>query len=141
MTNSQRLASVRKRLEQWLRKQAVSNADDMRSETAPRIYSESILIREGFYCGRQFNAGAYRAVWFMEEDELKISDRNGKWVCSLRGDELIPEESPADIAEEMAEENRDVIPMPMPTKTPGSTIEAETADDRDSDEQEIRRAA
>lgn len=32
---------------------------------------ETILIRDGFYCGRSFTAGNLRAVWFLEENVVK----------------------------------------------------------------------
>lgn len=34
--------------------------------------AETILIRGGLYCGRRFELGAFSAVWFVEEGELKI---------------------------------------------------------------------
>ena len=33
---------------------------------------ETILIRDGFYCGRSFTAGNFRAVWFLEENLIKF---------------------------------------------------------------------
>ena len=38
---------------------------------------EAILIRDGFYCGRRFQCGELKAVWFVEEDQLKIYDQEG----------------------------------------------------------------
>lgn len=32
---------------------------------------ETILIRDGFYCGRRFQSEQMQAIWFIEEDELK----------------------------------------------------------------------
>ena len=37
---------------------------------------ETILIREGFYCGRSFTCGGLRAVWFVEENLLKFFQRD-----------------------------------------------------------------
>lgn len=39
-------------------------------------FCETILVRDGFYCGRCFTCGDYKAVWFMEEQLLKISCRH-----------------------------------------------------------------
>lgn len=39
---------------------------------------ESLLIRDGYFCGRRFEMDGFCAVWFVEEDELKIYDRDGK---------------------------------------------------------------
>ena len=34
--------------------------------------SESILIRDGLFCGRKFHCSGYHVVWFIEEDEIKF---------------------------------------------------------------------
>ena len=34
--------------------------------------NETALIREGLYCGHRFSSGNLRAVWFFEENEIKI---------------------------------------------------------------------
>jgi hypothetical protein len=33
---------------------------------------ESILIREGVYCGRQWTANQYSLIWFCEESQVKL---------------------------------------------------------------------
>lgn len=38
---------------------------------------ESILIRDGYYCGRRFTAKGLQAVWFVEENELKVFNADG----------------------------------------------------------------
>ena len=35
-------------------------------------FCETILIRDGFYCGRCFACGDFRAVWFLEENAIKF---------------------------------------------------------------------
>ncbi|HTN75351.1 MAG TPA: hypothetical protein VL096_08895 [Pirellulaceae bacterium] len=44
---------------------------------------ESILIRQGAYCGRRFQAADGSAVWFVEEAQLKFYDATGavRHVC------------------------------------------------------------
>jgi hypothetical protein len=54
---------------------------------------ETILIRDGNYCGRRFEAAAGHAVWFVEEDQLKLVDAQGRVVrvvdqVSARGRDL-----------------------------------------------------
>lgn len=73
MTNSQRLAAVRARLQQWYTRQHGEEAE-------PPAIVEAILIRDGFYCGRKFNFGDYRAVWFLEEEQVKIHRADGAVV-------------------------------------------------------------
>ncbi len=47
------------------------------SDTALR---ESVLIRDGYFCGRRFEADGLQAVWFAEEGEIKFYDRVGARV-------------------------------------------------------------
>ena len=47
------------------------------AEHAPR---ETMLIRDGFFCGRRFEADGLQAVWFTEENEVKFFDRTGAIV-------------------------------------------------------------
>lgn len=39
---------------------------------------ETVLIRDGAYCGHRFSGERLSAVWFVEEDELKVYDENRK---------------------------------------------------------------
>jgi hypothetical protein len=41
---------------------------------------ESILIRDGAYCGRRFESPAGHAIWFVEEDQLKFYRPDGSVV-------------------------------------------------------------
>lgn len=43
---------------------------------------ESLLIRDGFFCGRRFEMDGLCAVWFVEEDELKVYDRDGALLAA-----------------------------------------------------------
>lgn len=89
MTNSQRLANVRVALQHWLARHVESPAGEVApAGSLQRLGSESILIRGGFYCGRRFDAGTHHAVWFVEEDELKIYELSGQLVCSMQADEI-----------------------------------------------------
>lgn len=44
------------------------------------VIQESVLIRDGIYCGHRFRGEKAQAVWFIEEDELKFYGRDGL-VC------------------------------------------------------------
>ena len=79
MTNSQRLAAVRRCLDRWFETQHHDEDIDIR---------DAVLIRNGFYAGRRFEVGQYRAVWFMEEDELKIQDASGTIVAKFNAAEI-----------------------------------------------------
>lgn len=82
MTNSQRLANVRNCFLRWLADQGNENPGN------DAIESESILIRGEFYCGRRFRTASHHAVWFIEEDELKIHRQNGGLVCVFSAGEI-----------------------------------------------------
>ncbi len=89
MTNSHRLATIRDRLIRWIADEhGRVESSDSDETSAPPIVSESILIRDEFYCGRRFDLGTHRAVWFFEQDELKIFRKSGKLECILTGDEI-----------------------------------------------------
>jgi hypothetical protein len=38
---------------------------------------ETILIRNGFYCGRRFAGASGHAIWFCEENQLKFYGEHG----------------------------------------------------------------
>src|SRR5262245_32920613 len=38
---------------------------------------ETILIRDGHYCGRRFRMDDFQATWFLEENEIKYYGRDG----------------------------------------------------------------
>jgi len=42
-----------------------------------REIEETILIRDGFYCGRRFECDGLHAIWFVEENEVKYYGRDG----------------------------------------------------------------
>ena len=41
------------------------------------LIEEAILIRDGFYCGRRYECESLQAIWFVEEDQLKIYNEQG----------------------------------------------------------------
>lgn len=84
MTNSQRLATVRRCLTRWLRQHG-GNGDTLPIGVP---FRESILIRDGFYCGRRFHAPGHEAVWFLEEDQLKIASDDGQTLEVFSGDQI-----------------------------------------------------
>ena len=45
---------------------------------------ETILIRNGFYCGRRFATGGAHAIWFCEENQLKFYGEQGKVLHVLQ---------------------------------------------------------
>ena len=47
------------------------------------VVQESLLIRAGTYCGHRFRKGDYQAVWFVEEDQIKFFNRDGRLLNTL----------------------------------------------------------
>ena len=119
MTNSQRLATVRDRLIRWLANRNAASSTPGGEPPAAAIVSESILIRDGYYVGRRFNLGSYRAVWFLEEDELKLYHASGELACVLTGEGI-----------DQVNGSAEVLSMPEPQPPQG--------DDQPDD---VRRAA
>jgi hypothetical protein len=148
MTNSQRLATVRARLIQWL----ADRREPGESPAGPEnpIVRESILIRGEYYCGRRFHTVDYQAVWFIEEDELKIYRSSGELECVLSGEQI------SNHAAEVIDAAEGHEPPPQGTQAPGSpavikmpspveanveaNVDANDDANDDSDDQ-IRRAA
>ena len=62
-----------------------------------RMPREAMLIRDGFFCGRRFEADGMQAVWFNEENEIKFFDRSGAIVrvVALTTDNLPSEQRKA----------------------------------------------
>lgn len=81
MTNSQRLQIVRQRIAEWLTTEGFSVPEEIR---------ESILIRDGFYCGRRFEMDDCSAVWFTEDDQVKIYDGESNLLNSFMASESTP---------------------------------------------------
>jgi hypothetical protein len=69
MTHAQAIERVR---------QLVSEAFASLGVAQPAQFRESILMREGHYCGRRFEAEGAHAVWFVEENQIKIVASDGR---------------------------------------------------------------
>lgn len=97
MANSQRLATVRSAIEGYLASQADQPGSDSGDDGLSGddgssidcvITTESILIRDEHYCGRRFSTTTHRAVWFIEEDQVKIYTTDQRLCCVLNTDEI-----------------------------------------------------
>ena len=108
MTPSQQLARARNCVRTYFAEgQIDENRANGRSQPSPETncdaeFRESILICEGFYRGRRFRSRTLTAVWFAEEDELKIHTITGELVASLNAEAM---------AQLATETKPDVLPM------------------------------
>ena len=50
---------------------------------------ETILIRDGYYCGRRYQRGGLQAIWFIEENQLKFHAQDGS-VLEVRSTSEAP---------------------------------------------------
>jgi hypothetical protein len=41
---------------------------------------ETVLIRDGLYCARRFDVESGHAIWFMEEEQIKLFRADGRLV-------------------------------------------------------------
>lgn len=55
----------------------VSQAFARLGHVEPAEIHETILIRDGYYCGRRFEADSATAVWFVEENQVKVFRADG----------------------------------------------------------------
>ena len=63
MPHPQRIDEIRRQVSETFARMEIREPDQFR---------ESILIRNGSYCGRRFEADGAFAIWFLEEDEVKF---------------------------------------------------------------------
>ncbi|MCA9132975.1 MAG: hypothetical protein KDA45_07460, partial [Planctomycetales bacterium] len=60
-------------------------ADQLNSMGAETVDSigETLLIRDGLFCGRKFQCAGYEVVWFVEEDEIKFFSPCGELLKAV----------------------------------------------------------
>jgi hypothetical protein len=68
-------------------RKAVNGRLAQMSGSEPNSVYETILIRNGLFCGRKFQWQGYEVVWFMEEDEIKFFSPCGNL---LTAESIIP---------------------------------------------------
>lgn len=76
MTNSQRQSKARQCFLHWL---------TLQNELTPNqsIIREGMVIREDFFLGRRFVTEAFDAIWFIEEDQLKVFGTDGSVLAVM----------------------------------------------------------
>jgi len=58
-------------------RRVVSQAFARLGHVEPAEIRETILIRDGYYCGRRFETDSAAAVWFVEENQVKVYRADG----------------------------------------------------------------
>ncbi len=59
-------------------RQLVAQAFSSLGVAASDQFRESILMNAGHYCGRRFDADGAHAVWFAEENQIKVVAADGQ---------------------------------------------------------------
>ncbi len=78
MTHSQLTENVR---------QLVMGAFAALGLSEPDRFRESILLHDGNYCGRRFDTAGAHAIWFVEENQIKVVSGDGRVVRVLVADD------------------------------------------------------
>ena len=55
----------------------------------PAEMHETLLIRNGLFCGRKFQSEGHLVVWFIEEDEIKFFSPCGELLKSTSAIECL----------------------------------------------------
>jgi hypothetical protein len=53
---------------------------------------ETILVRDGYYCGRRLECDGMSVVWFVEENQLKFYHRDGSVTATCTVDDLLQDD-------------------------------------------------
>lgn len=146
MTNSQRLAKVRACLLQWISEHPAEQApesSEMEPESTPSIVRESILMRNEFFCGRRFFTPEHYAIWFIEEDELKIYHQSGSLLGVLNGQEIdeAVDGSSAETSGISASPAADILKLPARDAAVATNSTAANSTDDGKSQEPVRRAA
>lgn len=86
MRHAELLDLVRQHVRSTFQTEGVENVDDC---------CETILVRDGFYCGRRFVCDSLRAIWFLEEQVIKFYGSEGKFLYSRATTDLHPSDHAA----------------------------------------------
>lgn len=84
MHHAQQLESVRQIVRATIESHSGQTADEV---------LEKILIRGGFYCGLCFSSDGYRAVWFIEEGQVKFYAPDGQFLGASATDRGVASDS------------------------------------------------
>lgn len=90
MTPSQQLARARNCVKQCFNDRQIvpDGTDDGIPKRSNVEFRESIFVCGGFYRGRRFRSEDLSAVWFAEEDEVKVHTNGGEFVASYNVEEM-----------------------------------------------------
>ncbi|TWU16222.1 hypothetical protein [Allorhodopirellula heiligendammensis] len=91
---------------------------------------DSVFISEEFYRGRRFRCDQLTAIWFAEEDQLKIHSPDGACIASWGAAEMaeqIERFKKPDPIEDVDSERPSTLPMIAPVAQPQTQAEVRRA--------------
>jgi hypothetical protein len=59
-------------------------------------FNETILIRNGVYCGRKYRCQGHHVVWFVEENEIKFFGPSGDLLRSSSPERCLAGDRPSE---------------------------------------------
>lgn len=77
------LEKIRAAISAELLSLGVSDLSDLR---------ETILIRDGLFCGRKFRCSGHSVVWFMEENQIKFFSPTGELLLASSPEQCLARE-------------------------------------------------
>ena len=78
------LEKIRAAISAELLSLGVSDLSDLR---------ETILIRDGLFCGRKFRCSGHSVVWFMEENQIKFFSPTGELLLASSPEQCLSREA------------------------------------------------
>ncbi len=76
--------TLRDSLARWL---------NLPQEQAQDLIRETILVRNGAYCGRRFTAERHSLTWFVEENQIKLTGPDGRLLLATSASSFISGQS------------------------------------------------
>lgn len=87
-------------------RQAISDQLSQISAQEVEAIHETILIRNGLFCGRKFQWSGYEVVWFLEEDQIKFYGPCGNLLTTTQVSELVQDETESEYTRSTAYPSR-----------------------------------
>jgi hypothetical protein len=54
------------------------------------LCGETLLLRDGYYCGRSFKFEGLRAIWLTDANQVKFYSDAGRWLATIELEEAAP---------------------------------------------------
>lgn len=132
MTPSQQLSRARNSVRAYCQQHFPEETLELR---------DSIFIHGGFYRGRRFRCDQVSAVWFAEEDQLKIHTLDGACVANWDAAEMDTRVAQLNRLKQIDAANTEGPSTEGPSTLPMIAAEAQPATQVEIRQIEIRRAA